>query len=420
MSGWSYNSYGNAQEAARMRQYNLEQARINEQIEEQNRRHADSLRQRLYDDAYGPNSYQPLSGYINSYPSSSVSYSTSSYSTPSFSSPRAEETAAEKEREWSFDDSTNYLRKAGLLHNPPSLWDCDEWIKYFCTGRVPGYSGPASSIPASSILDDVESIMRGMTSWEVSSYLIAEVKKKLSINRRFWKRVKLDLDRLLGEMALDKVVRDTLFDTHKWRCYLGHFNYVSFVTKGMISLMKAPCPIWPGKRVCETHTITFLPPTVNGVPFKFMKLLGIAKKTMAKGRGMTIGFPNTKTMDRVLEEYGCLTPIKPVWVLVTKEVVPGTEHRTLEEQKKIIQCYPKYHIPTMLEVATSAVVRGLALKRSRRWPSFYTSCGDRPFGNVSRVEAKLDIGSTKLKVFYAHSTLTRAGALAARYINLQC
>ena len=116
-------------------------------------------------------------------------------------------------------------------------------------------------------------------------------------------------------------------------------------------LLKSSCPafpgkrvMFPGKRVIETHMLVRLP---KGFTLNTLGML--AKKY----------FPETENgygvcWESILKEHGDRSIDKPTWLLMTKDVLPGSRNKTYAEQQTMVatlarQSHAAYEVPSVLE-----------------------------------------------------------------------
>jgi len=104
---------------------------------------------------------------------------------------------------------------------------------------------------------------------------------------------------------------------------------------------------FPGKSISETHVLVRMP---KGLTIK--KLGELAKKYFRISRN---GYRSTR--EEILTELGDKSVEKPVWLLMTKDVLEGSACKLYDEQEPIVAQLAKktgvpYQIPTTLEAAT--------------------------------------------------------------------
>jgi hypothetical protein len=143
--------------------------------------------------------------------------------------------------------------------------------------------------------------------------------------------------------------------------------------------LASPCPFWPERKIAETHLLVLIPATVNGRPFKldYLSELIQAPKNgghATKYRCYWIDLKSQEGEKSVERSY---------WVLMTRDVLPGTRNKSYSGQKKILEEKAKstrlFRIggaPTLLEAATSILMEyvrtGKRLYNDKPWT--YTNC----------------------------------------------
>lgn len=95
--------------------------------------------------------------------------------------------------------------------------------------------------------------------------------------------------------------------------------------------LDCPCPFWPGKLLKETHLLCLVPKELTSA-----KLWELATAERGGGRA-----PPSLMKD-------VYVPNESYWILITKQVLPGTRYKSFAMQKAELSRY-KYQVPTMLE-----------------------------------------------------------------------
>lgn len=138
---------------------------------------------------------------------------------------------------------------------------------------------------------------------------------------------------------------DIAFGKEQWAKYLGDIGSEPPLPSNIQTILQSPCPFWPDKKIKDTHLLVLVPQTVNGKPLT-LKNLGELVKSLKSGSSMTYTYFNPGG-------YNANTPAKPShWVLMTKDVIPGSRGKSYANQQKLVNQTPSYQVPTILEAAT--------------------------------------------------------------------
>jgi hypothetical protein len=116
------------------------------------------------------------------------------------------------------------------------------------------------------IRHDILSLIPNEISVEILSYLNQQELTGASKVNKQWK-VLADTDSLWNELYL----RDNLkkaFTKKDWNNF-GDIGEEPPLPKGIINILKGPCPFSPGKTVGETHRLVLIPETMNDKPLTF-------------------------------------------------------------------------------------------------------------------------------------------------------
>jgi hypothetical protein len=158
----------------------------------------------------------------------------------------------------------------------------------------------------------------------------------------------------------------------EWSQYFGAVGSAPLLPVNIDEILNSPCPFWEGKRVKDTHLLVLVPATVDGQRFTLDLLRDLIKSPQ---RG------DKKTEYRryggyVKEELGVQSPCSSYWVLMTRDVLPGSRGKTYDAQKALVAAHASrlglpYEMPDALSAATA-----ILLHHARTGERFYT---DDPF-----------------------------------------
>jgi len=142
---------------------------------------------------------------------------------------------------------------------------------------------------------------------------------------------------LIGLIAFNKL---------KWEEHIGVVGKEPSLPANMYQILRSQCPIWPEKKVEQTHMLTLIPKTVNGKPFT-LKLMNLLVKKPKKG--------NATKFTKVSSFYDHDKTIvnESHWVLMTKDLIPDSCRRSYSDQKQLARTYNKngieYEVPRLLD-----------------------------------------------------------------------
>ena len=229
---------------------------------------------------------------------------------------------------------------------------------------------------------------------------------------------------------------DLAFGPEAWRDHFGAIvGDVPSLPSDIEQLLDGSCPFWPDKQVRETHLLVLVPSKVNGVPYTLNKLGDLIRPQFpdnAAGYHCYSAFTST--------QLGSVSPQSSCWVLLARDVIPGSRCQDYETQKELVADYSRrtgldYCLPSALEAST-AVLAHYVRSRERLLPDgpwlTYTRCQDLVSSGRDHYPAVVgSFGSAGLHVTNSHLYIktynphgvsccrkwglaSRDGALAAR------
>jgi energy-coupling factor transporter ATP-binding protein EcfA2 len=148
------------------------------------------------------------------------------------------------------------------------------------------------------------------------------------------------------------------FGAKAWKDYFGvEVGTAPLLPANIDAILNGPCPFWPGKLVKDTHLLVLVPATVDGKPFT-LDLLGDLIKSPQGGDSKT---QYTYYSGPVKEELGAKSPGGSYWVLMTRDVLPGSRIKTYDAQKEMVAAHASrlglpYEMPDALSAATAILV----------------------------------------------------------------
>ena len=169
--------------------------------------------------------------------------------------------------------------------------------------------------------------------------------------------IQLAVSQLSPKIVAAMVQKD--FDPEKiaigkadWAKYFGDVGAVPDIPKGMVEILKSQCPFNPGQKVKDTHLLVLIPKTVNGKPFTLNLLQELIQNPKEK-TATDFNF-YSQAVNELAE-----TPIeKSYWILMTKDVIPGSRNETYDKQKQLVKEKggDDYEPPRAIEAAASILM----------------------------------------------------------------
>jgi len=205
---------------------------------------------------------------------------------------------------------------------------------------------------------------------EVFSYLNDNDRAKCSQVNKKWQTLSNDPNLL-------KVIPPAMaFGKEKWKTYFGDIGKEPPLPANIREILKSPCPIWEGKKIRDTHLLVLIPQIVNGKLLTKKSLGELAKKY----------FPNTEKGYRyiwseLIDEKNDKPIDKSYWMLMTKDVIPGSRYEGCATQQTIVSDLAKkaltnYEVPDTLEATVSIFSKYVSSGKYlfSDSPSTYTRC----------------------------------------------
>lgn len=125
--------------------------------------------------------------------------------------------------------------------------------------------------------------------------------------------------------------RDNCFGPDQWAKYYGDVGAFPPLPDGMDAILKAPCPIWSGRQVWETHKLFLVPRTLGGAPVS-LHLIGEFIRNPLQGPPTSyLYFAAPAKADIV---SNCVDAAH--WCLMTKDVVPGSKSMDYQDQRRLM------------------------------------------------------------------------------------
>jgi hypothetical protein len=144
-----------------------------------------------------------------------------------------------------------------------------------------------------------------------------------------------------------------VFGAQAWRRYFGEVGTEPPLPSDINQILSGPCPFWSGKSVQDTHLLVLIPSTVNGSAFTLNLLEELIKYPQGEGYPTAYCFYGHD----VRAALGAQSPESAYWVLMTREVLPGSRGKDYASQKALIAAHASetglaHELPGALEATT--------------------------------------------------------------------
>jgi hypothetical protein len=172
------------------------------------------------------------------------------------------------------------------------------------------------------------------------------------------------------------------FGASDWSIHCGRVDPAPPLPHDFSAIWNRPCPILPKNKIKKTHMLVYLPATVDGKPFTLKKLVEIAKRHFPQNNGSN---------EFIWIWLNCIEVLgdKPIdksgWVLMPKDVLPGSRKKCYDEQQKIVaelarQSLIDYKPAGTLEAATCFLLQYLKTRLFNNNLRTFTCCKDKVQG----------------------------------------
>jgi hypothetical protein len=186
----------------------------------------------------------------------------------------------------------------------------------------------------------------------------------------------------------------TAFGKAQWAKYFGDVGEEPPLPASIKEILKAQCPVWPDKKVYETHLLTLIPKTVNGEPLT-LKTLGELVKNPPQGSP-------SRYRDLSLGQYQDIPPEYSYWTLLSRDVIPGSRSKSYAHQQELIQQYPGYEVPHVLDTTVALfmehVQNGVRLYSDDPWTC--TRCQEKYHDQRQLVVGGFAVGGLRVDYYY--------------------
>jgi NLR family CARD domain-containing protein 3 len=171
-----------------------------------------------------------------------------------------------------------------------------------------------------------------------------------------------------GDKAVRLLALRTLGEV-EWKYYFGEVGAIPDLPSDMVTILDSACPIWPGRKVKDTHLLVLIPAAVDGAPFTLNLLGELVQRPKNGGHRTKYEYYGDDTK----AQFGEKSPDRSYWLLMTRAVLEGSRGRVYAAQRALVVRYASsdglpYEIPGALEAATAILMH-------------YVCTGERLFGD---------------------------------------
>ena len=152
----------------------------------------------------------------------------------------------------------------------------------------------------------------------------------------------------------------SVFGESEWKAHCGEVGPAPNLPHNIEYILQSPCPAFPRKKLHETHTLVYIPSTLNAKPLTLNSLGEIEKRY----------FPTTKTNDDkisnfIVAELGDRSIEKSYWVLMTIDILRDSRNKNYVDQQTLVaelatKALAAYEVPRTLEAAVCHLTRYLS------------------------------------------------------------
>ena len=187
----------------------------------------------------------------------------------------------------------------------------------------------------------------------------------------------------INDSIWNKLVPECAFGKAKWNEYIGDIGEEPPLHRNIHRLLKSRCPIWSDHKVEDTHVLVLIPRAVNG---KIFNLNALGRIVAAPRKGEATKF--FSDWNRIATELGDAPSVASHWVLMTKDVLPGSRNKSFHVQADQVaqlarRTFFSYQVPDKLDVVTVLFMKYVSSGECilGASPATYTRCQDLVYGD---------------------------------------
>ncbi len=178
----------------------------------------------------------------------------------------------------------------------------------------------------------------------------------------------------------------SFFGKQEWEKYFGEIGEVPPLPSNIIGVINAPCPIWPNKKIKDTHVLTLIPKTINGesLTIELLNQLARAQKASEHATGYSNKSAKRGALREDLGDVVDMSVTSTHWILMTKNILPASYERSYDEKQGLISWLSNttqipYQLPDLLSASIVIFMHyidsGEWICTSDRFPHFSPSIG---------------------------------------------
>ena len=240
----------------------------------------------------------------------------------------------------------------------------------------------------------LEALRKAVTFFGSSDLDISSLRAELDSAQKNYEVQQVQVSTLQGELEqksreLEELQKaqlgDSVLDAPLWERYFGSVGSVPSLPSGIVQVMDSPCPFWSGNQVKDTHLLALIPSRVGGKPLTLDYLGELIQSP--KGGGYATKY--RIYWDEAREAIGSQSPDSSYWVLMTKDVLPGSRNKSYQDQCALVADHANrtglsYEVPGALESAVVMLLHhvrsGERLYRDGILAWTYTRCREKVQG----------------------------------------
>lgn len=241
------------------------------------------------------------------------------------------------------------------------------------------------------IMDDAKKVITGEG---FDNGLLPEIWEKIFLEGDFKDFPKMgmvdkELNKLVNSPALTKkmIFEQFCFNPSHWDVFCGKgtvspdemLKAFASLPPDILEILKSDCNAFAGKKVLETHMLVYIPETLKGKPIT-LDNFGLLLKEQPEFSGGAMRC-NWHWALNITREGS--TPVKSGWVLMLKDIIPGSLGRSYASQKSMVESLNKngqtgYRFPKVAEAIISIMAEYLRSKKRLFGdaPLTYMRCGE--------------------------------------------
>ena len=231
--------------------------------------------------------------------------------------------------------NAHYIPVTSVRNDPPLFYPCtngqiaefDELVVFRQTQALPAFWVEI----AVGIIPNPLLLLQAANIQEISEVIIRRAEGEM-IERRKLVDICVQLREALKVMSGRAPLPEIAFGALKWKQYFGIKVKEPPLPYDIHGILASKCPFFPDQEERETHFLKLVP---EGMTLEQLKDL-----TLNPVQGFPIGLRgNDDYVRKTFSEYGQRPSGRAHWVLMPKEVIPGSTEQTWENQQMMSEQY---------------------------------------------------------------------------------